>query len=466
MSSRFLATVASLTLGATIVAAQTKVTPPKNKYTVEEDIKLGREAAAEARKQLPILQDTRVSGYVEQLGRRLAAAIPAEYQQPKFNYTFETVNVRDINAFALPGGPMFVNRGMIEAAKNEGEVAGVMAHEISHVILRHGTAQAGKQTYEQGINILGAVIGAVVGGTVGNVISQGTPFLSGTYFTRYSREAEKQADLVGARIMSLSGYDPRDMASMFKTIEREGGGGGPEFLSDHPNPGNRADYITKEAAFLPVPANAPPPVGFAPVRQHLNTLPKAPTTEEYMKRRTAQGEGSAAPDAPPSGRPGPPSSRSRTYKEGSAFQITVPDNWQRFTATNSVTYAPNGAYGTYQGATVFTHGVEAGIAKIVVRDGDLRTATNELIASLSRSNPRLSGPSNYQEISVDGRDALQTSLGNVSDATGSDEVIQLITTRMNDGNLFYAVAVAPRDQFDSYGATFRRVLSSIRLLNQ
>ena len=142
-----------------IVSAQTKVTPPDNKYSVEEDVKLGREAAQEARRQLPLLRDEAVDSYIDRLGERLVAAIPADQRHPGFDYTFDVVNVRDINAFALPGGPMFVNRGMIEAATTEGEVAGVMAHEISHVALRHGTAQAGKATPYQIGQIAGGILG-------------------------------------------------------------------------------------------------------------------------------------------------------------------------------------------------------------------------------------------------------------------------------------------------------------------
>src|SRR6185436_14289344 len=188
-----------------------------------------------------------VTSYVEDIGRRLVAAIPAEFRHPEFRYSFEVVNVREINAFALPGGPMFVNRGMIEAAKTEGEVAGVMAHELSHVILRHGTAQAGKATkYEVG-QVAGAILGAIVGGGWGQVISQGTQFGLGAAFMRFSREFERQADIEGAHIMARAGYEPREMANMFKTIEKQGGSGGPQWLSDHPNPGDRYDYITREA---------------------------------------------------------------------------------------------------------------------------------------------------------------------------------------------------------------------------
>ena len=144
--------------------AQTKIVAPKNGYSVAEDVKLGREAAAEVRKELPLLNDQRIDNWVEDVGANLVNAIPAEFQHREFQYTFEVVNQKEINAFALPGGPMFLNRGMIEAAKSEGEVAGVMAHEISHVALRHGTAQA---TKGQGWGLLGAlgqIGGAILGG--------------------------------------------------------------------------------------------------------------------------------------------------------------------------------------------------------------------------------------------------------------------------------------------------------------
>src|SRR5215468_4873592 len=188
MKTRFWAALLSLSLAASIVSAQTRITPPANKYKPSQDVELGRKAADEARNQLPIMRDDAVTSYVDGVGRRLVAVIPAELQHSEFEYTFEAVNVREINAFALPGGPMFVNRGMIEAANSEGEVAGVMAHELSHVILRHGTAQASKATkYEVG-EVAGAILGSIVGGAWGKVISQGTQFGLGAAFLSYSRE--------------------------------------------------------------------------------------------------------------------------------------------------------------------------------------------------------------------------------------------------------------------------------------
>src|SRR6185436_9235871 len=237
------------------VGAQTKIVAPKNSYAVQDDVKLGREAAAEVTKELPMLNDQRLEDYVETIGRTLANAIPPEFQHSEFRYTFDMVNQKEINAFALPGGPMFLKRGMIQAAKSEAEVAGVMAHELSHVALRHGTAQATKaQKFQLGA-ILGQIAGAAVGGTLGSIIGQGSQIGLGTYFLKFGRQAESEADLLGAQILARAGYDPRQMANMFKTIEAEGGSRGPEFLSDHPNPGNRYNAINKEADSLRIQGN-------------------------------------------------------------------------------------------------------------------------------------------------------------------------------------------------------------------
>ena len=197
-----------------LAAAQTKITLPKNKYKPEQDVQLGREAAAEVRKQYPVVTDSALAGYLDRLGKRLVTAAPAELNNPLFEYSFTPVNLKEINAFALPGGPMFVNRGMFEAATGEGEVVGVMAHELSHVLLRHGTANATKaQNFQLG-QLAGAIAGAVVGGGWGQVISEGSQFGLGTALLKYSREYQKQADLLGAQIMARAGYDPRDLGRM------------------------------------------------------------------------------------------------------------------------------------------------------------------------------------------------------------------------------------------------------------
>jgi predicted Zn-dependent protease len=272
------AAATAILLSGIVLSAQTRISAPSNKYSPGDDVKLGRQAAAEAEQQLPILHDDLVRSYVAGLGGRLTAAMPAQLRHSEFRYSFKVVNAREINAFALPGGPTYVNRGMIEAASNEGEVAGVMAHELSHVALRHGTAQASKATkYEVGV-LAGQILGAVIGGKAGAVVAQGSRFGLGTAFMRFGREYERQADIAGAQIMARAGYDPRDMANMFKTIERQGGARGPEWLSDHPNPGNRYEYISREARTLRVQSPVRTSAAFQQVKARLRQMPPAPRT--------------------------------------------------------------------------------------------------------------------------------------------------------------------------------------------
>jgi Zn-dependent protease with chaperone function len=455
---------AALVLTSTLAGAQTRITAPKNNYTPAQDVELGNKAAAEARQQLPIMRDDAVSSFIEGIGRRLVDAIPADMRHPEFHYTFEPVNVREINAFALPGGPMFVNRGMMEAANTEGEIAGVMAHELSHVVLRHGTAQASKAAkYEMG-QMAGAVLGAIIGGGWGQVVSQGTQFGIGTAFLRFSREYEKQADIMGAQIMARAGYDPRDMANMFKTIEKQGGPGGPQWLSDHPNPGDRSAYITQEAQALRVENPIRDTRGFQQVQAHLRQLPPAPTTEQATKNagRRPTGTSGGRETGMPTGRVEPPASSFKTFTGGNIFKVSVPANWREMSGQNAVTFAPDGAYGQANGQSVFTHGVELGAARNETHD--LQTSTDELLDSLARANPGLSRPAGYDRVNLGGRQGLRTLLSNSQSATGQPETIVVFTTQLRDGNLFYALAVAPQSDFNAYRGVFDRVIRSIELM--
>ena len=288
MRRRIPSSIVAVLLTASIVAAQTPISAPQNRYSPSEDVQLGQQAAKEVGQQLPLLRDDQVQSAVTTIGQRLVNAVPNQFRHPEFRYSFDVVNVREINAFALPGGPMFVNRGMLEAAEDEGQAAGVMAHELSHVVLRHGTAQATKATKYQVGALAGAILGAIIGGTTGSVVSQGTQFGLGTAFLRFSREYERQADLLGAQIMARAGYDPRDMANMFRIIERKSGSGGPEWLSDHPNPGNRHDAIVREAQMLRVNNPRGDSNAFARMQARLRQMPSAPTTEQAI-RNTSNG---------------------------------------------------------------------------------------------------------------------------------------------------------------------------------
>jgi Zn-dependent protease with chaperone function len=464
-STRAAVVVVALLSSASLAVGQTKIVAPANKYSVQDDVKLGREAAQQVEEQLPLLRDSQIENYVQTLGARIAENIAPEFRHPEFRYTFKVVNVRDINAFALPGGPMYVNRGMIEAAKTEGEVAGVIAHEISHVALRHGTAGAGKQTPYAIGSVAGQILGAIIGGGLGQVVSAGSQIIPGALYLKFPREYEKQADILGAQTMARAGYDPREMANMFKTIEKTSGNGGPEFLSDHPNPANRYTYIEQEAQSLRVTNSVRDSRAFDQVKSRLRSMPKAPTTEDVMRsqqggRRTSQGR---YPDSQQQqiGRVEPPSSQAQSYDEAGLFRVSVPSNWRELPGNSSVTFAPDGGYGNYQGQSVFTHGMEFGVDR--TENHDLRTATDELLNGLSQSNPRMRRNGGSGSSTIDGRRAMATTLTNVSDATGQPEQIVLYTTLLSDGGLFYAIGVAPSNEFGSYQQIFNRVVRSLQL---
>jgi beta-barrel assembly-enhancing protease len=451
-----------ITLTATTVVAQTKVVPPKNKYTPEQDVQIGREAAAEVRQQYPVINDDNVEGYLERLGDRLVEAAPRELNNPAFQYSFTPVNLKDINAFALPGGPMFVNRGMIEAAATEGEVAGVMAHELAHVLLRHGTANATKQQGFQLGALAGAIAGAVIGGNLGQVVSQGSQFGLGTWLMKYSREYEKQADLVGAQIMARAGYDPRDLAHMFETIQKQGGRGGPEFLSSHPNPGNRTQYITAEANQLRI-GPRPTQQNFQQVRSRLAQLPPARTMAE-LERSGGAGNGGGRTGGGSVGRIGeavpPPSRQYRTAQGGQLFTVSVPSNWQAVSSNNAVKFVPQNAYGEYDGQTTLTHGVELGVARATSRDLD--QATQSLIEGFVQGNSGMRIAARQEAFRLSGRNAIVTPLEGRS-ALGGVERVDVLTTMLSNGDLFYVVTVAPEREMNTYGPAFDRVVQSVRL---
>jgi Zn-dependent protease with chaperone function len=458
---RITASALTLLLAAHVVSAQTVITPPKNKYTPAQDVELGRQAAQEVEQQLPLLRDEDIQDYVEDVGERLERAIPENLRHPEFDYTFEVMNLREINAFALPGGPTYYHRGMLQAAKTEGEIAGVMAHELSHVVLRHGTAQATKATPYQIGAVAGQILGAIIGGTTGNVVAQGTQFGLGAAFLRYSREYEKQADILGAQIMARAGYDPRDMASMFDTIEKQGSARGPEWLSNHPNPGNRSDYIIKEAQSLRVENPVRDTRGFQEVQAELRSMPPAPTTEQVAKNgaKSETPVGTSGRVAP--GRVEPPSRSMRTYDGAGVFRVSVPSNWRELGGEGSITFAPEGGYGNANGQSVFTHGMQFGMAETGARN--LQAATDELLDALARSNPSLRRTGGYTRGTIDGREGLRAVLTNQSEATGQEERIALYATQLEDGNLFYALGVAPRDVFSTYQAAFQRAIQSLQL---
>lgn len=442
------------------IAAQTQIKYHSNKFSIQDDVKLGRQAAQEAEQQFPLLNDDQVRSYVERVGERLVAAIPSQFQHPEFDYYFKVVNARDINAFALPGGPMYVNRGMIEAAKTEGEMAGVMAHEISHVALRHGTAQATKSQKYGTLAAIAGIAGTIATGNpnVGQLAQ--APF--GVYLLKFSREYETEADILGAQIMAQAGYDPRDLANMFRTIQQQGGGGG-GFLSDHPSPSDRYERINREAQALRVNSGVRDSREFARIQERLRGFRGAPSMAEIAQggQRYPTGENTNYPSNRPIGRVESPSSR---YQNVAIFnggvRVNVPSNWRQFNEGSSVWFAPEGGYGSVNGQAVFTHGTNFGVAQ--TNNRNLQRATDEIINSFAQGNRNLRANGNYQRTTIDGRAALWSTLTNVNEATGRPETIRLVTTQLSNGQVLYMVAVTPQGE-RNFDNAFNQVLTSVRI---
>lgn len=238
--------------------------------SVNDEIALGRQAQRDVRRQVPEVRDNLVAGYVESLGRRIAA----EAGGPRYPYTFDVANYRDINAFALPGGPIWVHRGAIEAAQTEAQLAGVLAHEVAHIANRHAADQLTKGTFANvGLGVLGALLG---GGTGSRIAQLGAGVAAQSMMMKFSRDAERQADLAGLTYMKRAGYDPRGMVEFLQVL-RARQGRDPHavqtFFASHPAPGERVARLQAEANRLA--GGRRNSASFEQVQARLDRLPAA-----------------------------------------------------------------------------------------------------------------------------------------------------------------------------------------------
>ena len=225
--------------------ARTRLKPGFNMISLDQEVQLGREAAADMDRKLPLERNSRLNARVSEIGRQLVRYAPG----PRYPYSFKVIRDKNINAFALPGGPIYVHTGVIEAAENDHQLASVLAHEIAHVALRHGTHNASKAMVAQApLAILGGLIGS--GSVMGQLAQMGLAFGANSIFLKYSRDAERQADILGTQMMYDAGYNPEEMVRFFEKLERSHRGRSLEFLSSHPNPGNRSQIVRREIAEL------------------------------------------------------------------------------------------------------------------------------------------------------------------------------------------------------------------------
>jgi hypothetical protein len=430
--------------------------PGFNLFSPQQDVEIGRQSAQQVMSETPMLNDPQISGYVEQLGQRLASKAAGE----RFPYQFRVVATKEINAFALPGGFLFVNAGAIAAARNEGELVGVMAHEIAHVALRHGTNQATKaELAQKGLGLLSIIASGSDNPNLGQTISSIGGMGANMLFLKFGRTAEKEADLEGARIMSEAGYDPRDMANFFKTLQAESGQRIPEMLSDHPDPGNRIQYIIETIPKLPVSSN---PIHTTPEFEQVKgrltgQAPSLSATSQLRRigRDPAKLELGVRPQRPAS------SFKDFQAQDGS-FALQIPSNWD-IVSGNESTYilSPQGAYGKLNNDYIVTHGIFVGAMRS--RQGDLGSATQAFIQRQIDTNPDFQVLRAPQQIDFGGRPGFAAAVHGPSAFTGVREVDVTYTTATADGRLFYIITIAPEDEAQTYNPAFQQVLRSLRL---
>ena len=212
--------------------------------SVNDEIGIGRKTQQEVRRQIPVLRDATINSYIDRLGGRIAARADG----PRYPYSFDVANKRDINAFALPGGPIWVHRGLIDAAQNEAQLAGVIAHEVAHIANRHAAEQMTKGTFANvGLGLLGAFLG---NGTGGQIAQLGAGFAANAVMLKFSRDHEREADLEALQYMQRAGYDPRGMVEFLQVLrsrQRRDPGSVQTFFSSHPAPAERVQRLQQQA---------------------------------------------------------------------------------------------------------------------------------------------------------------------------------------------------------------------------
>ena len=476
-----LATTVTVWLVVSVLAVSPSVPqlpePGRVGMSREQQIQLGHKAATEVYKQVPVLPDSDpITQYVQRLGKKLVEQIPPKYSWP---YEFHVVQQKEINAFALPGGPMFINVGTITAAKNEAQLAGVMAHEMSHVYMQHSAKQSGK-LLPNILSGLGQIAGAVVGGVGGAIASAGGQLSGGLLSMRYSRGDEAQADAVGAIIVYKAGYNPMELANFFEILNKQGGSP-PQFLSDHPNPGNRSAAIAKEIRNWPKKRYVGDSQGFETARKQASDV-KAYSAQEisdgakqglWARQNMQSGSvpeamrasvGASASSATLSDvsfeQVKPSNEFTETRQNG--FSISYPANWTSASGQNSLTIAPKAGVG--QNAIAY------GVVVSTVQDakaGSLDQIARDLVQNLQQSNPGMRQDGDIRTIEANGASARTVDLASNSpiQQNGSPlpERDRLVVIPGGDGAYVYLIFIAPERDFEALRPTYEKILDSVRV---
>jgi Zn-dependent protease with chaperone function len=431
---------------------QKEVKIQKTSLSRDQEIQLGKQAATEVERSMEIVHNQAVEAWLNRIGGQLA-------KQPQANaypYYFKLLNDESINAFALPGGPMYVHTGLIRAADDESEVAGVLAHEMSHVALRHGAAQMGKaQTWQTIAGLAGAAAGMTGGGIIGDAVQMGSGFGVASVLSKFSRGYEQDADLNGARMMASAGYNPIELASFFEKLEAQlGSAASPKglqaFFADHPSPGHRREYIEQDITFYPQKSYTASSGEFAQIQKLVATIPPP-------KKRP----GAAMAPTQPKQRDIPPGFRDL---QTNGFAIAYPGDWKAGKAQSggSIYIVPQGGVAKQQsGGIELIAGAMVDYYQPQKESTDLQALTNEYLDSLKRgdANMKIAGT---QPAQVGGKKALFTKLTTrTSFQDDPNQVVYLYTVSREEG-LWNLALAAPQSKWNAAEPILKQIANTVQ----
>jgi Zn-dependent protease with chaperone function len=459
----FLALTVLTALPAEKPPKQLEVKVQKTSMTREQEMQLGKESAAAVEREMEVVKNPEVERWLNDIGQRLAKTPEAN----AYPYYFKVVNEPSINAFALPGGPMYVHSGLLAAADTEGEVVGVLAHEMSHVALRHSAAQIGKeQTWGTIFGLAGVAVGAVAGGSGCGMLCQlgqmGTGIAGNSVLMKFSRGYERDADLNGARMMAAADYDPIQLPRFFEKLEAQlGTAAEPKglalWMSDHPATGSRIKYVSEDIQFYPKRDYTASTGNFPQIKKLVATIP-APKPKPAFLILAKQG---ATPRANlPAG--------FKDY-QANGFAIAYPQSWGAGQAKSggSLYIVPQG--GARQAENGEVELLAGGMLDYYVPQASgaavkLDTGTKEFLAALHKGDKNLQA-GQPGAASVGGQPGLLTRLTTkTSSQQAPDQVIYLYTVAREAG-LWYVALAAPTAQAGEIEPVFKQMIETVQFAN-
>jgi predicted Zn-dependent protease len=444
---------------------QAQVNVQKASLSRDQEIQIGKQFAAQVEREDEVIQNPEIEAWLNQIGQNLAKTPQAN----AYPYYFKLVNDDSINAFALPGGPMYVNTGLLRAADSEGEVAGVLAHEMSHVALRHGAAQISKQqTYGTLFRIIGAAAGTLTTdpsgqcGMVCQITQAGTSLGENSLLMKFSRGYEHDADLNGARMMASAGYDPIQLPQFFEKLQAKmGTAGQPKglalWMASHPATGSRIQYVSQDLQFYPKRDYTASSGNFARVKKLVAAIPPPrPQPGKLIQAKQGATPRTGLPDG---------------YKDypANGFSIAYPSTWQAgqpqpasslyLVPQNGLAQTQNSGVELLAGAMVDYYVPKSGAAGVA-----LDASTKEFLDSLRKGDSNLKAEQ-PEKTTVGGRPALRTKLTTKTSLQQEpDQVIYLYTVPSQAG-LWYLVLATPPSQLGAFDPIAKQMVGTVQFVD-